>query len=118
MPLGAVSARERIEPSLVVDGPGLLERLAAALESEGVSYCQWKGHSTAHRWMAGQGDIDLLVAQAARSDFRRIVGELGFKPALPPGERQVPGATTSVVHGMGLTLAAHATAVLSTDVSE
>lgn len=31
------------------------------------------------------------------------------------GERQVAGARTSVVHGMGLTLAAHATAVLSTD---
>jgi hypothetical protein len=34
------------------------------------------------------------------------------------GERQVPGATTSLVHGMGLTLAAHATAVLSTDLGE
>ncbi len=33
------------------------------------------------------------------------------------GDRQVAGATTSVVHGMGLTLAAHATAVLSTDPS-
>ncbi|WP_328418448.1 acetyl-CoA acetyltransferase [Micromonospora sp. NBC_00389] len=32
------------------------------------------------------------------------------------GDRQVPGARTSVVHGMGLALAAHATAVLSTDV--
>ena len=34
------------------------------------------------------------------------------------GERQVPGATTALVHGMGLTLAAHSTAVLSTDLSE
>jgi acetyl-CoA acetyltransferase len=31
------------------------------------------------------------------------------------GDRQIPHARTSVVHGMGLTLAAHATAVLSTD---
>jgi acetyl-CoA acetyltransferase len=30
------------------------------------------------------------------------------------GDRQVEGATTSLVHGMGMTLAAHATAVLST----
>jgi hypothetical protein len=91
MPLSAVSAPEPIAPSLTVDRPGLLVRLATALESEGVSYCQWKGHSTAHRWMAGRGDIDLLVAQEARTAFRRIVGELGFKPALPPGERQMPG---------------------------
>ncbi len=32
------------------------------------------------------------------------------------GGRQAPGATTSLVHGMGMTLAAHATAVLSTEV--
>jgi acetyl-CoA acetyltransferase len=30
-------------------------------------------------------------------------------------ERQVPGASVSLVHGMGMTLAAHATAVLSTE---
>ena len=29
-------------------------------------------------------------------------------------DRQVPGAQTSLVHGMGLTLAAHSTAILST----
>ena len=29
------------------------------------------------------------------------------------GRRQVPGARLSLVHGMGMTLAAHATAVLS-----
>jgi acetyl-CoA acetyltransferase len=34
------------------------------------------------------------------------------------GERQVDGARTSVVHGMGLTLAAHATAVLSSDTDQ
>jgi acetyl-CoA acetyltransferase len=31
------------------------------------------------------------------------------------GARQVPGATTSLVHGMGMTVAAHSTAILSTD---
>jgi acetyl-CoA acetyltransferase len=31
------------------------------------------------------------------------------------GERQVPGASLSLVHGMGMTLAAHATAILSTE---
>src|SRR5215469_14167487 len=31
------------------------------------------------------------------------------------GGRQVPGASVSLVHGMGMTLAAHATAILSTE---
>jgi acetyl-CoA acetyltransferase len=30
------------------------------------------------------------------------------------GQRQIPDASTSLVHGMGLTLAAHSTAILST----
>ena len=98
MPLD-VSASRAVAPPLSVESrPGtattevaLLRRLALALESAGVSYCQWKGHSTAHRWMAGRGDIDLLVAQDARPAFLEIVGELGFKPGLPPGQRQLPG---------------------------
>lgn len=31
------------------------------------------------------------------------------------GARQIPGATTSLVHGMGMTVAAHSTAILTTD---
>ncbi len=84
----AEESRDAPAPGLA---PSLLERLALALGAEGVPYCQWKGHGRAHRWMAGLGDIDLLVAPAARAEFRRIAGELGFKPALPPGERQIPG---------------------------
>lgn len=72
-------------------GNALLERLARRLDSEGVSYCQWKGHWSSHRWAVGDGDIDLLVDHQAIPTFRRIVGELGFKLAIPPGERQLPG---------------------------
>ncbi len=77
--------------TLGVPPSDLLERLALALDSAGVPYCQWKGHSTAHRWMAGRGDVDLLVAQEARAAFLRIADELGFKLGLPPGARQLPG---------------------------
>jgi hypothetical protein len=31
------------------------------------------------------------------------------------GARQVPGAETSLMHGMGLSVAAHSTAILSTN---
>jgi hypothetical protein len=91
------SAHER---ALIADFPvpsqrsfatgALLEQLARALEAQGLAYCQWKGHWSAHRWMSGQGDVDLLVDRAARAEFRRLMGELGFKPALPSGERQIP----------------------------
>ena len=69
----------------------LLERLAQALEDQGLRYCQWKGHWSAHRWSAGRGDVDLLVDHDSNAEFRRLVGELGFKPALPAGARQIPG---------------------------
>ncbi|MGH7508898.1 MAG: hypothetical protein ACREMZ_05465 [Gemmatimonadales bacterium] len=98
MPL-EVSSAARIDPSLTIDRgappaeptSSLLERLAGELECRAVPYCQWKGHWTAHRWKSGRGDIDLLVGQDARADFRETVEELGFKPAVPAGERQMPG---------------------------
>ena len=69
----------------------LLERLAQTLEQHQVGYCQWKGHWTAHRWAAGRGDVDLLVDHDSSVEFRRLIGELGFKPALQPAARQIPG---------------------------
>jgi thymidylate kinase len=69
----------------------LLERLAQSLEDHSVRYCQWKGHWSAHRWAAGRGDVDLLVDHDSSADFRRLVGDLGFKPALHSGAREVPG---------------------------
>ncbi len=69
----------------------LLDRLAAALHSRGIKYCQWKGHWSSHRWASGHGDVDLLVAREALPLFRRVVGELGFKSAQPAGYRALPG---------------------------
>ena len=71
--------------------PSLLGRLAQTLEQHHIRYCQWKGHWTAHRWAAGRGDVDLLVDHDSSVEFRRLIGELGFKPALPPAARQIPG---------------------------
>ena len=82
-------------PAEPVNSPGssggLLEQLALALEREGIRYCQWKGHWSAHRWGRGYGDVDLLVDHAAQVGFRAVVGQLGFKLAHPAGERQIPG---------------------------
>jgi thymidylate kinase len=69
---------------------GLLEQLASALDREGIRYCQWKGHWSAHRWSRGYGDVDLLVDHEAVAAFRTIAARLGFKLAHPEGPRQIP----------------------------
>jgi thymidylate kinase len=69
---------------------GLLERLAQALDRQGIRYCQWKGHWSAHRWSRGYGDVDLLVDHDTSAAFRTIAGQLGFKLAYPEGARQIP----------------------------
>jgi thymidylate kinase len=78
--------------------PGLLDRLAAALESQQVAYCQWKGHWSTHRWATGRGDVDLLVDHRTITAFRSIAGQLGFKPASPSGERVIPGVESYFGH--------------------
>jgi thymidylate kinase len=76
----------------------LVARLGAALATRGVSYCQWKGHGRRERWESGRGDIDLLIDRGSYADFADIVGELGFKLALPPAGREAAG----IVHLFGL----------------
>ncbi len=76
----------------------LLERLATGLRERGVVYCQWKGHWSGHRWAAGRGDVDLLVDRESMVRLRGVLEELGFKPALPTGERQIPGVESYFGH--------------------
>jgi thymidylate kinase len=76
----------------------LLQRLATALDEQGVVYCQWKGHWSGHRWAAGRGDVDLLVDGDSMVRLRSVLEELGFKPALPAGERQIPGVESYFGH--------------------
>jgi hypothetical protein len=90
------------EPAAPLDSvaseESLLERLARALELSGIRYCQWKGQWSAHRWASGHGDVDLLVDREAITEFRRIVGHLGFKAAYPPGYRRIPGVESYFGH--------------------
>ena len=69
----------------------LLDWLCVALEADSLQYCQWKGHRKLSRWATGKGDIDLLVKYSDAERFRTIVSRLGFKEALPPPERRIPG---------------------------
>jgi hypothetical protein len=103
MPLssGAALSLDRMRPvisSSVLDQGSLLDRLATRLQDRGVVYCQWKGHWRGHRWASGRGDVDLLVDRESMVPFSRVLDELGFKAALPSGERQFPGVESYLGH--------------------
>jgi hypothetical protein len=76
----------------------LLERLARALERSGIPYCQWKGHWSSHRWATGHGDVDLLVGREAITEFKAVIGQLGFKAAYPAAHRRLPGIESYFGH--------------------
>lgn len=71
--------------------PTLLDRLGEALDLDGVSCCQWKGHYKRAHWESGSGDVDLLVDPAMAERLDGTLDRLGFKLALPPAEAVVPG---------------------------
>jgi hypothetical protein len=81
----ATGPREKQARSLVVE-------LGEALERRHVMYCcQWKGSWKKRRWMAGEGDIDLLVERATEPQFTAVLEELGFRRATPPWDSRVAG---------------------------
>ncbi|HKO62500.1 MAG TPA: hypothetical protein VJV03_15150 [Pyrinomonadaceae bacterium] len=69
----------------------LIKKLCDALNSQQVSYCHWKSNWKLNRWLAGDGDLDLLVQRADKQRFIAIISGLGFKQAEPPTNRQTPG---------------------------
>lgn len=61
-------------------GPlGIVERLLAALERDGVRYCHWKSNWELDQALAGEGDLDLLIDRAQSSDACRALQETGFR---------------------------------------
>jgi hypothetical protein len=81
--------------------PTLLDRLGTALDTEGVVSCQWKGHWKRTRWQSGAGDVDLLVDPAWVERLEGVLDRLGFKPAVPPPEAQVPGTASWFGYDVG-----------------
>jgi hypothetical protein len=109
----AVAPSSRLTPELLsavtaspspetMPTPELLRELAQRLDAQGIPYCQWKGHWSAHRWKTGLGDVDLLIDRGALADCRRLMSDLGFKLALPSGARQIPGVECYVGHDPGV----------------
>lgn len=76
----------------------LIQKLCESLNAQRISYCHWKSNYKLNRWLAGEGDLDLLVERADSQRFTSIISGLGFQQAEPPENRRVPG----VLHFYGL----------------
>jgi thymidylate kinase len=76
----------------------LVEELCSALNAEGINYCHWKSNNELALSATGDNDLDLLIDEDDGPRFSEILRLLGFKEALAPRTRRVPG----VVHFLGV----------------
>lgn len=69
----------------------LIDRLTQELAGAGVAYCHWKSNEAIDRSLVGDNDLDLLVDRSDVGRFLEVTEGLGFRIALPPPPKQVPG---------------------------
>jgi hypothetical protein len=67
------------------------QRLFEQLNQEGLRYCHWKSNEHLLEALAGETDLDLLVAPEERTRFARILDALDFKRICSPVEKRYPG---------------------------
>lgn len=79
------------DPFAAPQRSGLIANLLDELERESVAYCHWKSNWRIERWLTGDGDLDLLVADRDVGKFTTVLSRLGFRKALPPQEKELPG---------------------------
>lgn len=70
---------------------GLCRQLFEALDREGIRHCHFKSNLRLDRGLAGETDLDLLVAPADRARFTSLVRTLGFRGLRNPPGKRVPG---------------------------
>jgi hypothetical protein len=77
------------------------------LDEAGVRYCHWKSNWALAETLEGKTDLDLLVSRKDAPSYRRILDDLGFRPAVPHGSAPFPAvehdhalddATGALVH--------------------
>jgi thymidylate kinase len=69
----------------------LVEELCSALNAEGINYCHWKSNDALALSATGDNDLDLLIDEADGHRFSQTLRLMGFKEALTPRTRKVPG---------------------------
>ena len=67
-----------------------VESLFERLNGSEIRYCHWKSNWILEETLAGKTDIDLLVHRQDAPGFRRILQELGFRPAVEHGGAPFP----------------------------
>ena len=60
------------------------------LDDAGVRYCHWKSNWALAVTLDGKTDLDLLVSRDDASSYRRILQDLGFRPAVQHGAEPFP----------------------------
>ena len=61
------------------------------LKAVNVRYCHWKSNSHLAEALAGQTDLDVLIAQESRGLFETALLKYKFKKLISPPEKQFPG---------------------------
>jgi hypothetical protein len=72
--LGMIARSRTQDPVL-----SLLRMILDHLHRQKISYCYWKSSSRVHAALAGEGDLDLLIAREDQHRAKRILLECGFK---------------------------------------
>jgi len=60
------------------------------LDDADVRYCHWKSNWILSETLAGKTDLDLLVHREDATAYRRILQDLGFRPAVEHGSAPFP----------------------------
>ncbi|HSJ34611.1 MAG TPA: hypothetical protein VLB85_06110 [Acidimicrobiia bacterium] len=69
----------------------LVESLIAGLDQAGIRYCHWKSNEAIARSLSGDNDLDLLISRRQAGAFLAVAADLGFRPALLPDHKRLPG---------------------------
>jgi hypothetical protein len=69
----------------------LVQQLCHALAIGGFAYCHWKSNDQLERSASGDNDLDLLISRADGPRFSELLSRLGFRLAVAPAEKRLPG---------------------------
>ena len=61
------------------------------LHSQGVTYCHWKSNSHLEAGLSGDTDLDLLVREGQKEEFKEVLIRHDFKRVISPPPKHYPG---------------------------
>jgi hypothetical protein len=73
--------RHDAAPGSGIDGPVVrsLQTLLTSFEKANITYCYWKSSRRVHAVLAGEADLDLLIARSDQHRAHQVLLECGFK---------------------------------------